>query len=78
MSATMEAMSGTVDGLRAEIAVLRAQPGTSSKNSSGPLSSDGLGKPAPRLRRGRGGKPGGQQGHPGHRLRQVTTPDVRD
>jgi len=26
--------------------------------------------------RGRGGKPGGQQGHPGQTLRQVTTPEV--
>jgi len=76
MSATIEVMSGTVDGLRAEIATLRAQLGTNSKNSSKPPSSDGLGKPAPRSLRGRGGKPGGQQGHPGQTLRQVTTPDV--
>ena len=76
MSATIEVMSGTLDGLRAEIAALRAQLGTNSKNSSKPPSSDGLGKPAPRSLRGRGGKPGGQQGHPGQTLRQVTTPDV--
>ena len=76
MSVTIEAMSGTLDGLRAEIAALRAQLGASSKNSSRPPSSDGLGKPAPRSLRRRGGKPGGQDGHPCHTLRQVTTPDV--
>jgi len=76
MAATIEAMSGTLEGLRDEIAALRAQLGTNSKNSSKPPSSDGLAKPAPRSLRRKGGKPGGQQGHPGQTLRQVTTPDV--
>jgi len=76
LSATIEAMSTTLEGLRAEIAALRAQLGTNSKNSSKPPSSDGLGKPAPRSLRRTGGKPGGQDGHPGQTLRQVATPDV--
>ena len=76
MAATIEVMSGTLEGLRAELAALRAQLGTNSKNSSKPPSSDGLGKPAPRSLRGKGGKPGGQQGHPGKTLRQARTPDV--
>ena len=73
---TVEALTATLNELRAEIAAVRAQLGTNSKNSSKPPSSDGLTKPAPRSLRGRGGKPGGQQGHPGQTLRQVTTPDV--
>jgi transposase len=62
--------------LRAEIADLRARLGQTSKNSSKPPSSDGLAKPAPKSLRGRSGrKPGGQAGHPGRTLRQVTEPD---
>ena len=76
MAATIEAKSGTLNGLRAEIAALRTELVTNSQNSSKPPSSDGLGKPAPRSLRRRGGKPGGQDGHPGQTLRQVTTRDV--
>ncbi len=62
--------------LRAEIAELRWQLGQSSQNSSKPPSTDGLAKPAPKSQRHRSGrKPGGQPGHPGSRLEQVTTPD---
>ena len=73
---TTEVLTSTVDALRVEIAALRSQLGSNSKNSSKPPSSDGLGKPAPRSLRRKGGKPGGQDGHPGQTLRQVTTPDV--
>ena len=76
LTATMETMALTMKGLRAEIAALRAQVGKNSKNSSKPPSSDGLAKPAPRSLRRRGGKPGGQDGHPGQTLRQVAVPDV--
>ena len=73
---TVEALTATLNELRVEIAALRAQLGLNSKNSSKPPSSDGLGKPAPRSLRRKGGNPGGQDGRPGQRLRQVTTPDV--
>jgi transposase len=76
LQTTVEALTATLKELRAEIAALRAQLATTSKNSSKPPSSDGLAKPAPRSLRRKGGRPGGQDGHPGQTLRQVTTPDV--
>jgi hypothetical protein len=61
--------------LRAEVADLRRQLGQDSSNSSKPPSSDGL-KKKPRIAgslRGRSGKAtGGQKGHRGGTLRQVT------
>jgi transposase len=59
-----------------KIAELEARLGTTSKNSSKPPSQDGLGKPAPKSLRGRSNrKPGGQPGHPGAQLAQVSAPD---
>ena len=64
--------------LQAEVADLRRQLGQDSSNSSKPPSSDGL-KKKPRVAgslRGRSGKAsGGQKGHQGGTLRQVTDPD---
>src|SRR3954451_7889418 len=60
----------------ARIAELKRQLAASSRNSSRPPSSDGLGKPAPTSLRGRSGrKPGGQPGREGRTLRQVSVPD---
>jgi transposase len=64
-------------GLRGRVAALESQAKTTSKNSSKPPSSDGLGKPNPASQRKRSGrKPGGQPGHEGRTLRQVADPDV--
>lgn len=64
-----------ISELRAEVAELKRQLGMNSRNSSKPPSSDGLAKPAPKsLRRKSGRKRGGQEGHPGSTLAQVTDP----
>lgn len=60
----------------ARIAELEARLRTDSSNSSRPPSSDGPAKPPPRSLRGRSGKrAGGQAGHRGQTLCQVTNPD---
>jgi transposase len=66
-----------ISELRAEVAELKRQLGMNSRNSSRPPSSDGLAKPAPKSLRGKSGrKPGGQEGHPGATLAQVTRKDL--
>jgi transposase len=62
--------------LLGRVAELEAQLRSTSRNSSKPPSSDGLGKPSPKSLRGRSGrKPGGQPGRSGTTLRQVADPD---
>jgi transposase len=63
---------------RARIAELEARLKQNPRNSSQPPSSEGLGKPVPKprsLRRTTGRRPGGQDGHKGTALMQVTRPD---
>jgi transposase len=68
-----------VEALQAQVAELRRQLGQDSHNSSKPPSSDSpFTKPAPKSLRGKSGrKPGGQQGHPGSTLAQVSDPNER-
>src|SRR3974377_503012 len=63
--------------MRAHIAELERRLGLNSSNSGKPPSSDGLKKPArvSSLRERSGKKPGGQKGHKGETLRQVTDPN---
>ena len=60
--------------LKARIAELERRLGLNSSNSGKPPSSDGLRKPVrvKSLREGLGKPRGGQKGHPGETLRQVT------
>jgi transposase len=63
---------------RERIAELEARLRQNPRNSSKPPSSEGLGKPVPRqrsLRKRSGRRPGGQDGHKGTTLAQVTRPN---
>jgi transposase len=75
---TREELIAVIAALKARIAELERQLGLNSSNSGKPPSSDGLKKPPARVRSSRepsGKKPGGQKGHKGETLRQVTEPD---
>ena len=67
--ARVDSMQKVIDDLQGHLAL-------NSKNSSKPPCSDGLNKPRPKSLRIAGQRPtGGQKGHPGSTLRQVTTPE---
>src|ERR1700694_4627456 len=72
-----EELIALVAALRAHIAELERRLGLNSSNSGKPPSSDGLKKPArvSSLRERSGKKPGGQKGHKGETLRQVSDRD---
>lgn len=66
-----------IQGLEEKIEHLENKLAKNSQNSSKPPSSDGYEKPAPKSRRKKSGKKiGGQIGHEGSTLEQVSTPDV--
>jgi transposase len=76
MSAQIDQLVSHVQDLHEVIQELRDQNQKNSRNSSKPPSSDGLKKPRTRSLRKPGQRPsGGQPGHPGQTLRQVTHPD---
>ena len=64
-------------GLEAQVAGLAARLGQNSRNSSGPPSSDGPAKPAPKSLRGKSGrKPGRPKGQPGVTMQLSDRPDA--
>src|SRR6202049_5190619 len=75
--ALIAAQRAELAALKAQIAELERRLGLNSSNSGKPPSSDGLKKPArvKSLRERSGKKPGGQKGHKGETLRQVTDPE---
>jgi transposase len=75
--ALIAAQAAEIAALKAQIAELERRLGLNSSNSGKPPSSDGLKKPArvKSLRERSGKTPGGQKGHKGETLRQVTDPN---
>jgi transposase len=77
MRVELDSLRAENSALKVRVADLEAQLRTNSQNSSKPPSSDGPNAPAPRsLRRPSKRKPGGQEGHRGQTLEQVSDPDV--
>src|SRR5512142_2160817 len=68
-------LEGLIDSLQERIKTLERQQAKDSHNSSLPPSSDRFVRPPKSLRKKSGKKPGGQQGHPGHHLKQVQAVD---
>jgi len=71
----VQVLEGLIDSQQERIKTLERQQAKDSHNSSLPPSSDWFVRPPKSLRHKSGKKAGGQQGHPGHCLRQVETPD---
>src|SRR5450631_1363161 len=73
--ALFERQTGVIRDLETQLQKMEDRIAKNSQNSSKPPSSDGLGKPMPKSRRKKSGKPsGGQVGHVGHRLELVDSP----
>jgi transposase len=66
----------TIAALGARVQALEDRLATDSHNSSKPPSGDGSAKKTRSLRGPSGRRPGGQAGHPGHRLALVEAPDA--
>src|SRR6266699_2243128 len=64
-----------LDSQQERVKTLEGLIAKDSQNSNLPPSSDRFVRPPKSLRQKSGKKPGGQQGHRGHHLRQVETPD---
>ena len=75
--ALIAAQAAEITALKGHICELERRLGLNSSNSGKPPSSDGLNKPSrvKSLREPSGRPPGGQKGHKGETLRQVTEPD---
>jgi transposase len=71
----VKTLEGLIECLQERVKVLEGRQAKDSHNSSLPPSSDRFVRPPKSLRKKSGKKPGGQQGHRGHHLRQVETPD---
>jgi transposase len=70
------ALREQVQALLARVQELEGRLAKDSHNSSKPPSSDGLRRKPKSLRQKSGKQRGGQQGHPGHRVSLVATPDL--
>ncbi|SRR5579875_412894 len=68
-------LEAVISSQQERIKALEGQLAKDSHNSSLPPSSDRFRRPLKSLRQPSGKKPGGQKGHRGHHLRQVSTPD---
>jgi transposase len=71
----IEELEGLLIGALLRIEELERRQAKDSHNSSKPPSSDGLGRKLGKQRKKSGKRSGGQQGHQGHTLMQVKTPD---
>lgn len=71
----VKALEGQINSLQERVNTLEGQQAKDSHNSSLPPSWDRFVRPAKSLRQKSGKKPGGQQGHRGHHLKQVELPD---
>ena len=76
LRAEIAALWEQVRTLLAEVQKVRGQLAKDRHNSSKPPSSDDLARKTKSLRKPSGKKPGGQPGHPGHRVSLVTPPDA--
>jgi transposase len=71
----VKTLEGQIDCFQERVKTLEGQQAKDSHNSSLPPSSDRFVRLPKSLRQKSGKKPGGQQGHRGHHLRQAEIPD---